>query len=876
MASEAEGQRVLICAPFGRDANSVADLLANHGHDSAICANVAAVADALGEPVGAVLITEEALIGDLCPLSVALDAQPGWSDIPFILLKAQRSTRMPAGVPVQDRLLDLMRNIVVLERPLGVASLLSAVSSALRARRKQFQMRDRLHELAASESRLRLATTAANIGTWDWDLTTGILSWDDRCKAMFGLPPDAEVSYEDSFLAGLHPDDREMAADAVSAALDPLGSGLFDIEYRTIGLEDGIERWIAARGGAVFENGEARRFIGTTIDISERKLGQAALAASEAALREESMALEILNRTGQRVAAELDLDALVQAVVDAGRELTSAEIGAFFYNRIDEDDESYLLYSLSGAPIEAFKDFPMPRKTALFSPTFAGEGPVRSDNVREDPRYGRHSMHHGMPKGHLPVVSYLAVPVISRSGEVIGGLFFGHAEPGMFDARSERLAVGLAAQAATAIENARLIQTAQRLNQTLEQKVKERTEALEQEMASRASAEAALRQSQKMEAVGQLTGGIAHDFNNMLTGVIGGIDIIKRRIASGRTDDLDRFIEAASTSAQRAAALTARLLAFSRRQSLDAKATDINALTRSLEDLLLRTINENIRLEIMPCRGDPHAVVDAHQLESAILNLAINARDAMPDGGKLTVRVGTADVDEAQAGGKTDMVPGLYVMISVADTGVGMSADVLEKVFEPFFTTKPIGQGTGLGLSMVYGFARQSGGQVRIHSSPGQGTCVEILLPMSDGVPDGRTEAPSVLIEGHGQSVLVVEDDPSVRLLVGEVLQELGYAAVEASEAAEAIPILKSPRPIDLMVSDVGLPGMNGRQLAEVAREHRPQLPILFVTGYAENAAIRAEFLGTNMSMITKPFALDALADKIHEMIGGGKENPSL
>ncbi len=859
-----EGLRILVCAPFGRDAASVTVLLESEGYEVGICADVAGVGRAFDEDIGAILLTEEALRGDLSPLRRAFEAQPPWSDVPFVLLKAPRSTRTSQDLGSPLRLLGFITNTVVLERPLGAASLLSAIASAMRARRKQFEMRDRIHDLASSESRLRLATAAANIGTWDYDPVANRLRWDERCKAMFGLPPEAEVSYESAFLRGLHPDDRAFADAAVQAALDPAGDGQYDIEYRTIGLEDGVERWIAARGATVFESGQAVRFIGTVIDISQRKRNEAALSASEAALREESLALDILNRTGQRVAAELNLDTLVQAVVDAGRELTGAEIAAFFYNRVDDDGERYLLYSLSGAQMSDFEKFPMPRNTQVFSPTFAGEGVLRSGDITKDPRYGRNAPHQGMPKGHLPLVSYLAVPVTARSGEVIGGLFFGHMQPDRFDERSERLALGLAAQAATAIDNARLVQAQQRLNQTLEQKVTERTQALESEMAARASTEAALRQAQKMEAVGQLTGGIAHDFNNMLSGVIGGLNLIKRRIASGRLEDLDRFMEAATTSAHRAASLTSRLLAFSRRQSLDARSVDINALTEALTDLLARTVNENIALRIEPDEGCPHAIVDANQLENAILNLAINARDAMPDGGTLTVSVSTAEL-EAGAGPEIDA--GRYVVIAVSDTGVGMAPEVMDKVFEPFFTTKPIGQGTGLGLSMVYGFVRQSGGQVRVHSALGQGTKVSLYLPASDSDADIIGDPGAIVREGQGQTVLVVEDDPSVRLLVREVLEELHYVAVEAGDAAQAIPILKSGQKLDLMVSDVGLPGMNGRQLAEVAREHRPDLPILFVTGYAENAAIRAGFLGTNMDMITKPFALDTLAGKIHEMI---------
>ncbi len=415
--------------------------------------------------------------------------------------------------------------------------------------------------------------------------------------------------------------------------------------------------------------------------------------------------------------------------------------------------------------------------------------------------------------------------------------------------------------------------------QGLERQVAERTAALEsalgqlrQEVTERERAETALRQAQKMEAVGQLTGGIAHDFNNMLTGVLGALDLIRRRIAANRTQDLDRFIEAATTSAQRAAGLTARLLAFARRQSLDSRPTDINALVCSLEDLLHRTMSEQIEVSILPGDSVPQAIVDANQLESAILNLAINARDAMPAGGKLVIETSVATLDDAYARLHPGIKPGQYVVVAISDTGVGMDKAMIEKVFEPFFTTKPVGQGTGLGLSMVYGFARQSSGQVRIHSTPGVGTTVRLYVPVADvamEAADGPVgPAPPA---GDGQTVLLVEDEASVRLLIGEVLQELGYAVVEAAEPESAIRILQSGRRFDLMISDVGLPGMNGRQLAEIARSHWADLPILFVTGYAENAMVRTGFLGRNMAMIAKPFQIDVLSSKIGEMLAKGK-----
>jgi signal transduction histidine kinase/CheY-like chemotaxis protein len=403
--------------------------------------------------------------------------------------------------------------------------------------------------------------------------------------------------------------------------------------------------------------------------------------------------------------------------------------------------------------------------------------------------------------------------------------------------------------------------------EALELKVAERTAELKTEMMNRAQAEAALRQSQKMEAVGQLTGGIAHDFNNMLSGIIGSLEILKRRIAAGRLDDVQRFMDAAWTSATRAAALTQRLLAFSRRQSLDPKIVDLNSLVNSLEVLLRRTINEQSVLTIKLAPDMPSGIVDANQLESALLNLAINARDAMPEGGLITVTTGSIDLHEAAAAAALGLARGRYVTIAVSDTGVGMSPELLERAFEPFFTTKPLGQGTGLGLSMVYGFAKQSGGQVRIQSKPGCGTQVTLYLPATDTQPTEERQLPAAPVNAAaGESVLFVEDDASVRMLIRDVLQDLGYFPIEAAEPESALPILASDQRIDLMISDVGLPGMNGRQLAELARKHRPKLPILFITGYAENAAIRAGFLGSNMAMIMKPFAIDILAAKIGEM----------
>jgi PAS domain S-box-containing protein len=679
-APMSEGRRVLIAAPFGRDAQSVRKLLEQTGHETVICDDLGELGARIDVRTGAVLLTQEALVGDMAALNQALKRQPPWSDVPFVLLIATSSGRSGRAEAARLQFHELATNCVILERPIGKRSLISAVASALRLRRKQFEMRDRIVELRESDRRFKAITNSIDQMIWT-TLPDGLHDYfNDRWFEFTGMTPNATEG--DGWSAVLHPDDRERAWQRWCASLatgEP-----YEVEYR-LRHRSGAYRWVLGRAQPQRdEDGSIVRWFGTCTDIQD----------------------------------------LVEA--------------------------------------------------------------------RE---------------------------VLSRSREELGQL------------------------------------------------VAARTAALEAEMASRGEVEAALRQSQKMEAVGQLTGGIAHDFNNMLAGVLAGLDLIKRRIDSGRFDGVERFMEASIASAQRAAGLTARLLAFSRKQSLDARPLDINALVVSLEELFRRTLTESVSLRVLPGRNLSRVVADSNQLESALLNLVINARDAMPHGGELTVETSMVELDEAHVAAEPGMQAGRYVAIAVSDTGVGMSEDMLEKVFEPFYTTKPIGQGTGLGLSMIYGFVRQSGGEVRIRSQPDRGTTVTIHLPANDAATPVQAPAPGAVREGRGQSVLLVEDDPSVRMMVRELLNELQYEVHEAPNADAALPILTSRCAIDLMLSDVGLPGMNGRQLAEIARRHRPALPILFLTGYAEDAARRQEFLGNGMAMMTKPFSLEALAGKIDEMI---------
>jgi PAS domain S-box-containing protein len=380
-------------------------------------------------------------------------------------------------------------------------------------------------------------------------------------------------------------------------------------------------------------------------------------------------------------------------------------------------------------------------------------------------------------------------------------------------------------------------------------------------------AQEALRQGQKMEAIGQLTGGIAHDFNNLLTGILGSLALVRRRLESNQTDDVPRLLDAATSSAQRAAALTHRLLAFARRQSLDIRSNDVNRLISSMQDLLSRTLGERIELRCLLAEGLWPALTDANQLESAVLNLAINARDAMPHGGRLTIETSSVDLDEAYTSSYEDVQSGEYVAITVSDTGIGMSPETLSKAIDPFFTTKPIGEGTGLGLSVIYGFAKQSRGHLHLYSELGHGTTVKLYLPRASqnaidlDTPVGNSP------RGAGETILVVEDDNTVRGIMSDALQDLGYRVLVATDARPAIALLQSEHQIDLLISDVGLPHVSGRKLAELARNLRPDLKVLFVTGYAAQATVRGDFLDVGMDMLTKPFALDALAAKVHAMI---------
>jgi len=595
---------------------------------------------------------------------------------------------------------------------------------------------------------------------------------------------------------------------------------------------------------------ETGKPIGTVIearDISEEKQAQEAL-------REQSRILETLNRTGAALSGELDLQKVVQMVTDAGVELTGAEFGAFFYNVVDQRGESYMLYTLSGADPSQF-NFGMPRNTAVFHPTFSGTGTIRSGDITRDSRYGKSAPHYGMPKGHLPVRSYLAVPVIGRSGEVLGGLFFGHEKTGCFTDAHERLMEGLASQAAISIDNARLYQAVQRTNELLEQRVVERTAELEH-------ANEALRQAQKMEAIGQLTGGIAHDFNNMLTVILGSADVLKR---PGLDDEKrTRYVDAIAETADRAARLTSQLLAFARRQALKPETFDAAQRVKTVAEMLRTLLGSRIRLEVLAECDDCIVVADPTQFEAALVNMAVNARDAMNGEGTLEIRV------EAVAGPPPDLanLGGAFVAVSVADSGHGIATENLDKIFEPFFTTKSVGKGTGLGLSQVYGFVKQSGGEIAVQSKPGEGATFTFYLPQAESAGlTSRDAVESVGEHGHGGRVLVVEDNRDVGSFAEQVLADLGYESTLAANAAEAMALLgEDGRAFDVVFSDIVMPGMDGIEFARQVRDKWPSLPVVLTSGYSHVLSDRTP---TGFPLLQKPYSLESLQRALSEVLRG-------
>jgi len=693
------------------------------------------------------------------------------------------------------------------------------------------------------ERRLRFALNAGRLGLWELDLRTGVMTSSRYFRETFGRDPAEPFPY-DELLAAVHPEDRVLRDAALAHSVET-GED-YQIEYRVL-RPDGRTGWVQVSAQVVRSpEGTPTHLAGTSMEITER--------------REAEMRTQVL----------LDLDARLDDIQDPDElAYTAAEM---LGRTLDISRAGYGAVDLQNETITIARDWNAPGvRTLAGTLHFRDYGSYIEDLKRGDtvvfvdadmdPRTAATA-------GALKAISAQAVvnmPVTERDG-LVALLYLNHATRREWTTDELGFIREVAHRTHVAVERRRVERELRALASTLEAKVVERTTAL-------MAAEAALHQAQKMEAVGQLTGGLAHDFNNLLTGISGALELIRRRQASGTLNDdtLLRYVSMAQGATSRAAALTHRLLAFSRQQTLAPEPTDVNRLLAGLRELIQHTVGPSIVIEVKADAQLWGTLVDPSQLESAVLNLCINARDAMPDGGRLSIATRNRELDTAEAKA-LGLSPGDYVTLSVADTGVGMSPQVMAKAFDPFFTTKPIGQGTGLGLSMIYGFARQSGGLAQIDSTPDVGTTVCLLLPRqampaaAAATHDPASIAPQA---APGERLLVVDDDASVRAIACELLKESGYMVLEAQDGLAALDILHSDIPLDLLVTDVGLQGgMNGRQLANAARAVRPGLKVLFITGYAEQAVMGNVQLDAGMQILTKPFALDVLAKRVKQLTG--------
>lgn len=765
-----------------------------------------------------------------------------------------------------------------------------------------------------SEQRLQLALSAGRgIGTWDWDVVVDRVVADERFARLYGVDPaEARAGAPIAkFFAGIHPNDLPGVKARVE---DVLRTGsLFCEEYRLVNGPG--ERWVVAEGRCEFSSdGTPVRFPGISFDITERKLAEKKLQALNADLER-----KVIEKTQERGLTWQVSPDLLGALNSQGYFETSNPAWQVVLGWSEDEVASMSIFEL-------LHPDDVERTRVGFNLTQQGQPAIQFPNRYrcKDGNY-RWISWVGVPEGRFVYCSgrditverlqaeelaartlerdtawaasldLLAVVMLDgtftavnrawtkllgwREDELIGRPFSAWTHPDDLE-QTTRVFEGIVAQPLSEPYEYRLRHkdgsyrwfawTASMERGLIYGNGRDTTVSREQIEALRL-AEDALRQSQKMEAVGQLTGGLAHDFNNLLTGISGSLEFMQNRMAQGRMTEVDRHMVAAQGAVRRAAALTHRLLAFSRRQTLDPKPTNANRLVMEMEELIRRTVGPAVHVEVVGAGGLWSTLVDPNQLENSLLNLCINARDAMPDGGRLTIETANKWLDEHGAR-QRDLSPGQYVSVCVTDTGTGMAPDVVLKAFDPFFTTKPLGQGTGLGLSMVYGFARQSGGAVRVYSELGQGTTMCLYLPRYDGdaETDEQAAAHAALSQaGEGKVIIVIDDEPVIRTLVVELLEESGYTAISAPDGPSGLRLLQATHKIDLLITDVGLPGgMNGRQVADAARVARPDLKVLFITGYAENAVVGNGHLEKGMAILTKPFVMDDLALKVHLMIG--------
>ncbi|RML37497.1 Sensory box sensor histidine kinase/response regulator [Pseudomonas savastanoi pv. glycinea] len=650
--------------------------------------------------------------------------------------------------------------------------------------------------------------SGAVVGTWVWDIIADQLTGDERFARTFGLCPKlcAKGLPLELVIASIHPDDSARVDKSIEDALQ--NSEIYRCEYRVL-HKDGLYRWVEASGKIERDSrGKPVRSPGVLLDIDSRRIAEDERDRLNELLR-------IFTAAVPGVVYAKDLEGRM-LVANRGTAELIGKPPEFFIGKTDLE----------------FLDDQQQARVLMETDRRIMQNNV-SEQIEEQVN---------LPDGSAATWLSTKAPLLDENGEVIG----------------------LIGSSVDVTARKKAEEAVRELNQTLEQRI-------EQAVFEREQIEDALRHSQKMDAVGQLTGGIAHDFNNLLAGISGSLELITKRLAQGRVGDVDRYMSVAQGAVRRAASLTHRLLAFSRRQNLSPRVTNVNVLIQDMEELIARTVGPEIDIKVVAHDDLWPALIDHAQLESSLLNLCLNARDAMPSGGRIVIETANASIEEC-----TDPDHGIpageHLSIRVTDTGMGMSPDTVAKAFEPFFTTKPIGAGTGLGLSMVYGFVRQSGGQIRVESVEGQGTSVVMHLPRHIAENAPRAAEPEITEEpAHhtGETVLIVDDEPSVRMLVAEVITGLGYNCLEAGDAQSGLQILQSDTRIDLLISDIGLPGgMNGREMADAAGDCRPGLPTLFITGYAKTSVLDDCHLRPCTQVLTKPFGLDALAGRVTGLIG--------
>ena len=768
--------------------------------------------------------------------------------------------------------------------------------------------------LADTAERLRHSLLASGTaGAWEWHVVERQIVGDPGFAALYGLTPEEAMAGITPlrFFAGIHPQDRDRMRLAIGGMLR--GSHVLSKQFRILS-RDGAIRWLQVRGRTEDPQsaGQPARFSGVLLDITEQKRLEEQLRIAQTAggvgtfehvdgFGTAVVSAQFCALLGMHVTTDLPvrtINAIVlpgdPAVIDlASRPAlglpSSAELRI---TRADTQEVRWLMRR--GEYIADVEATGLRFSGVIYDITEAKrvEGQLRvlnetleirvEERTRERDRIWRLSQDllcvadaQGVWVSVNPAWTTLLGwdedQIIGKTSEwleheddrqatrrEVAKLAAGQ-KTLKFENRLRRKDGGYCWLSWTAVPEDGLIYSVAR-DISAE---KEAAEAL-------AKAQEQLRQSHKMEAVGQLTGGIAHDFNNLLTGISGSLEMLQSRLAQRRLEDADRYIAAAQGASKRAAALTHRLLAFSRRQTLEPRSTDVNRLVAGMDELVRRTMGPAVKVTLSAAAGLWTTLVDPNQLENALLNLCINARDAMPEGGRLTIKTANCLLEDPAAR-ERDLPPGAYVTLCVSDTGTGMSPEVAARAFDPFFTTKPIGQGTGLGLSMIYGFARQSGGQARICSELGLGTTIRIYLPRhfgdAEAVVDDLAFAQAPRL-GNGETILVVDDEPAIRVLVAEMLEDLGYVAIQASNGPEALLVLNSDIAIDLLVTDVGLSGgLNGRQVADSGRARRVGLKVLFITGYAESAVLSHGHLESGMHVLTKPFSLEVLASRIQLLV---------